>query len=422
MFSMLLKSEFIKNILSLSLASVVAQIINFFLTTILTRIYSPYDFGLLTIFLSVASIIGVFATGKFDVAIVVAKTRNQAISLVRLSFFISLLFSLLVFIVIIIFKPIIIQYFKHPEITNWFYYLPLMLFFTSVSQIFWMWNVREKKFKDISMLRILETSSNGGFSILFKPLGTIGLLFGTLISQLVSSLFLGIKIFVRDKFNLFKFIKKDMKENALLYLDFPKYNILQGLCDMFLIIGIVLIGSRYLSVEVMGFYALALRVLQLPVGIIVRPIAHVFFAEASEKYRNGENLYQLTRKTIINMLLLGSIIPTILFIAGPFLFSIIFGKQWYEAGVIAKILSIWIFLDFVKAPVAQIAAIVGKQKLVLLCTLVVSIIFVLVIISSGYFFHDNPKIFFTIISTYQSIQTIFFILLFLKLSRKNVSL
>jgi len=285
-----------------------------------------------------------------------------------------------------------------------------------------MWNVREKKFKDISMLRILETSSNGGFSILFKPLGTIGLLFGTLISQLVSSLFLGIKIFVRDKFNLFKFIKKDMKENALLYLDFPKYNILQGLCDMFLIIGIVLIGSRYLSVEVMGFYALALRVLQLPVGIIVRPIAHVFFAEASEKYRNGENLYQLTRKTIINMLFFGSIIPTVLFIAGPFLFSIIFGKQWYEAGVIAKILSIWIFLDFVKAPVAQIAAIVGKQKLVLLCTLVVSIIFVLVIISSGYFFHDNPKIFFTIISTYQSIQTIFFILLFLKLSRKNVSL
>jgi len=421
MFRSLVKTEFAKNIFSLTSSSVVAQAINFFLTMILTRIYSPSDFGLLTIFFTISSLVGVFSACKYDVAIVVAKTREEGIALVRLSLFISILISLLALIIVVLFKPIIQSHLEHPEIINWFYYLPLTLFLTSASQIFWMWNVREKKFKDLSILRILETSSNGGFSIILKPLGAIGLMFGTIASQLVSSTFLFVRVVFRDKFKPFLFIKKDLKEHASAYSEFPRFNVLQGFADMFLISAIVLVGSNYFSVYVMGLYALCMRVLQLPMGLIIRPIAHVFFAEASEKYRNGEDFYKLTKKTIIRTALFASVVPITLLIAGPFLFSLVFGSQWHESGVFAQILSIWIFLDFIKAPVAQIPAIVGKQKLVLRWTVPVSILLLAVIAVTGHFLPNNPKSAFAIIVCYQCMHTLFFIFLFLKLSQKKIN-
>ncbi len=332
MFKVLVKTQFARNIFSLTSSSIIAQVINFFLTMVLTRIYSPSDFGLLTIFFTVTSLVGVFCTCKYDVAIVVSKTREDGISLVRLSMFISIIFSLFAFLVIVIFKPFIKGYLEHPEIINWFYYLPVTLFFTAASQILWMWNVREKKFKDLSTLRIIETSSNGGFSIVLKWLGAIGLMFGTMTSQVVSSLFLGIRVIMRDKFNPFLFKKNDLKQSAKAYSEFPKFNILQGFADMLLISAIVLVGSRYFSVYVMGLYALCMRVLQLPMGLIIRPIAHVFFAEASEKYRKGEDFYKLTRQTIFRTALFASVVPISLLIAGPFLFSLVFGAQWRESG------------------------------------------------------------------------------------------
>jgi O-antigen/teichoic acid export membrane protein len=415
------KSEFAKNIFALSLGSIGAQVLNFFFTAFLTRIYSPSDFGLLSIYISVSSLIGVFSAGKYDVAIVVSKDRKQSISLVQLCFFITSVFSILSFLVIVFFKSIIITHLDHPEIYNWFYFIPLTLFFTSATQTIWMWNVREKSFKDLSVIRFIETIFNGGTSILLNFMGAIGLLFGTLLSQLSSAVYLVFKLFRRDKVNPFSFEKETLTQYAILYSEFPRFNILQGFTDMLLITGIVLVGSNFFTVYVIGIYSLCMRVLQLPMGLIVKPIAHVFFAEASEKHRRGENFYELTKQTVKRTAFFASIIPVALIIAGPFLFGLVFGQSWRESGVYAQILSFWIFLDLVKAPIAQIPAIVGKQKEVLVRTILVTTTLLLVIAGAGYFENDHPRQAFLIISVFQCVQTLFFILYFLRLSKQTVA-
>src|SRR5436190_2606709 len=109
------RSEVSKNIFALSAGAVGAQILNFFLTIVLTRIYSPSDFGLLTIYLSVASLVSVIATGKYEVAIVVAKSREEGIALVRLSLFIVVVFSLLTLLAVFLLQPVIRTHTNHPE-------------------------------------------------------------------------------------------------------------------------------------------------------------------------------------------------------------------------------------------------------------------------------------------------------------------
>src|SRR5204863_255676 len=135
-------------------------------------------------------------------------------------------------------------------------------------------------------------------------------------------------------------------------------------------------------------YALCMRVLQVPMGLIVRPIAHVFFSEASQVYRNGGDIFPLARQTALRTALFASVIPIVILAAGPFLFSMVFGNEWREAGVYAQILSVWIFLDLIKAPIAQVPVIMGRQKEVLRWTLLVSVLLLLVIISAGNYFSD----------------------------------
>jgi O-antigen/teichoic acid export membrane protein len=363
----------------------------------------------------------VFSAGKYDVAIVVAKDREQGVSLVQLCFLITSLFSLLSLIVIVLFKSLIITHLDHPEIYNWFYFIPLTLFFTSATQTIWMWNVREKNFKDLSVIRFIETIFNGGASVVLNFLGAIGLLFGTILSQMASSVYLMVKLFKREKVNPFHFENDRLKKDALQYSEFPRFNILQGFTDMLLITGIVVVGSNFFSVYVIGIYSLCMRVLQLPMGLVVKPIAHVFFAEASEKHRSGEDFYELTKKTVQRTALFASVIPIALSIAGPFLFSLVFGQSWRESGVYAQILSLWIFLDLIKAPIAQIPAIVGKQKEVLYRTILVTTTLLLVIAGAGYFEHDHPRKAFFIIALFQCVQTLFFIFYFLRLSKQNVA-
>src|SRR5436190_7023392 len=135
---------------------------------------------------------------------------------------------------------------------------------------------------------------------------------------------MGRRIIFRDKFNRCFFRIKDLKEHATAYSDCPRYNILQGFADMFLLTGIVVIGANYFSASVMGLYALCMRVLQVPMGLIVRPIAHVFFSEASQVYRNGGDIFPLARQTALRTALFASVIPIVILAAGPFLFSVVF--------------------------------------------------------------------------------------------------
>lgn len=422
MFRSIIQSDFAKNVFALSIGSIMAQLINFFLMMFITRIYTPADFGLLNIFLSVLSFISVLSTGKYDVAMVVAKNTDDAIALLRLGMSIALILSMLIYIGIIPLHQWIMIQSSHQKLIQWFYFLPIALFFAAAYQMLWMWYVREKKFKNLSYIRLVETISNGAFTIMLSFLGAWGLLAGTLMAQIIPFLILLMYLFKQYHINPFSFHYKELKHIALAYQDFPRYNILQGLSDIFISTGIVIIGAQYFSIETMGLYGLCMRVLQMPMSLIIRPIAHVFFAEASERYRKKIGLYKITTQTIWKTAIILSPMPIILFAGGEFLFEWIFGHQWKEAGIYAAILSCWIYLDMIRAPIAQIPAIVGKQKDILKWSILIDIGLLFVLILVGTHLSHQPVVAFIIITGYQCIQTLFLIMMFLKLARYNDNL
>ena len=63
------KSEFSKNVLTLMTGTTIAQAIPIAISPILTRIYSPEDFGVFVLYTAIVSLVTAISTGKYELAI-----------------------------------------------------------------------------------------------------------------------------------------------------------------------------------------------------------------------------------------------------------------------------------------------------------------------------------------------------------------
>jgi O-antigen/teichoic acid export membrane protein len=73
LFNRLSKSPFIKNVLTIAGGTGFAQVISIFTAPIITRIYTPEDYGILGIYMMFTGIIGTISTLKLANAIIVEK-------------------------------------------------------------------------------------------------------------------------------------------------------------------------------------------------------------------------------------------------------------------------------------------------------------------------------------------------------------
>ena len=80
----LLKSAFFQNVVKLLSGNLIVQIIAFFLATIITRLYTNDDFGLLAKFMSIAGIFTILSTARLEYAIILPKEDDEAYELISL--------------------------------------------------------------------------------------------------------------------------------------------------------------------------------------------------------------------------------------------------------------------------------------------------------------------------------------------------
>ena len=117
--------SFARNVLTLMTGTTIAQAIPIAISPILTRIYTPEDFGVFALYMSIASIIAVLATGRYELAIMLPKKDEDAVNIVALSIIIAFFVSLISFLIVFIFNTQITNLLGNPEISNWLYFIPI---------------------------------------------------------------------------------------------------------------------------------------------------------------------------------------------------------------------------------------------------------------------------------------------------------
>ena len=92
------KSEFSRNILTLMTGTTISQAIPISISPILTRIYTPEDFGVFALFLAITTIIGSFSNGRYELAIMLPENDEDAINIAGLGFIISSTISIVLLV------------------------------------------------------------------------------------------------------------------------------------------------------------------------------------------------------------------------------------------------------------------------------------------------------------------------------------
>ena len=179
------KSEFNKNVITLMTGTTIAQAIPIAISPILTRLYTPQDFGVFTFFLAITAIFGSISNARYELAIMLPKKDEDAINIFALGFIISSVISFLVLFLVVLFNEYFVDLLGNKEIGMWFYFLPITIFLSGLWNNLNYFNNRKKQYKNLAKATIIKSIvlATVQLSIGFIKSGVAGLISGQIVSQ-----------------------------------------------------------------------------------------------------------------------------------------------------------------------------------------------------------------------------------------------
>ncbi|HIP33142.1 MAG TPA: translocase [Bacteroidia bacterium] len=358
------KSEFSRNILTLMTGTAIAQAIPIAISPILTRIYTPEDFGVFALYMSIVSIIAAFATGRYELAIMLPRKDEDAINIVVLSIIITSLVSIVILLIILIFNLQITNFLGNPEISNWLYFMPISIFLTGIYQSFNYWSNRKKQYKRLATSRITQstTTATTNLAMGFNGLGTSGLIIGGLLGQSLTTTVLGKMIWNEDKKHLGDINKIKIIALGKKYSKFPKYDLPAYVTYSIYSNIAVLFFNKFFESSVSGFYFFANKLLKTPFSFVISAFSDVFYQKLSQSRTNEVIANEVNHYSL--KILKITIIPFMIVTYNSFYYvEFIFGNEWKELYKYIYIFSLPIYIGLLLAPYRHILKIINRQEI-----------------------------------------------------------
>lgn len=347
-----LKSDYFRHIATLLSGTAAAQLILFAATPFLARLYSPADFGVYAVFLAFTSILGVVASGRYEIAILLPRSDEEAGQLFRLCLIITSLFALFCFLLILLWG--FFPFFENSEAYRIRFWLPGAIWLQGVWQALNSIGNRYKSYKNIAFSRLIGSIVTVVVTLLFAfwDFAAMGLIAGKLIGQSVETFCL---YFYQKRVSAGDKSAAGFQNLFLKYQNMLRFSTIEGLLNTgFKQIPVFALSARF-SLNAAGFYSMTQNILSKPVGLVSSAVGQVFFREAAELHHEGGAALSRFFVKNLRMLFLLILPPTLLIIFfGKPVFGWLLGSQWLEAGVYGAWLMPFIAVTFLKSPLSCI--------------------------------------------------------------------
>ncbi len=358
----LLNSKFVKQVLNLGSGTIVAHLITLAFSPLITRIYTPEEFGVFSLFHSLVVIISLISTGAYEYSIVLPKKNETAKNLFKTALLFSLLFSTFSYFTVWIFHEWISE--RLLLSIPFLMLLPAAILFHSLMNIYTYWFVRKEYFTQFSYSKVFQSGSTGVVQIATGLLGITGI--GLLIGYIAGRIFSVLSMIIQKTKDFKKVIsgwnKNPIKKAAQSYADHPKYVLLSSLLSTSAIELPVLLITALFGNEELGYYGLAFKVLMGPVSLVSVSVGHVYFQKFSDRKNKSKPISQFLLKIWAYLIGIAVIPFSIIFLIGETAFTWLFGEQWLISGTIASIMAPMLLLTFVTTPTSKSMLVLDKQK------------------------------------------------------------
>jgi O-antigen/teichoic acid export membrane protein len=363
-----------------------AQAFSYGMTPVISRLFSPADFGLFGSFYVIVTVIGAGITLQYSQALMMPKEDGEAANVMALSFLSVAGIVILCTLVLVLFSGPFLRLFRAADMGMLIWLLPLAILINGFNQTSQAWCVRRKAFRRTALSQVVRsvTASTGQIILGFAGMGSAGLVGGAVIGDGAANTNLIQPIFVNDR----KLIRSalnwsSIRKLAREYHDFPLYLTPQSVLNAASQgLPVVLLANSF-GLTVAGYYAFGVRMVQAPMYLVLGPLRQVLFQKASETHNQGKLLYPLFIKTTGGLIAV-SVLPALVgFIWGPSLSAWVFGQRWLLAGEYARWLILWLFPAFCNVPSVLMAQILRRQRNVLAIEIVTLVLRAATLIIGG---------------------------------------
>ncbi|PKL62071.1 MAG: polysaccharide biosynthesis protein [Methanomicrobiales archaeon HGW-Methanomicrobiales-2] len=355
--------SFLSNLLKLTSGTVIAQVVAIVLIPVVTRIYSPEFFGVNQLFLSIAAVILVVSSLSYHFAIMVTEKDEDSVNVLALCVVCLLSISTGFGVIFVGFADWFANVLNTPLIADYIIWLPVFVALSSLTVVLNEWFSRKVRYGIIARGIVTNSVSTRLFQIGSGLMYTspLGLILGSVVGAGLANLLMlrGLK----EDVTLLKTVTPGrMKDLAVRYSHFSLFASLGSLANSVSWELPAFMLAYFFSPVIVGYYALAIMAVRLPMMVVGTSITQVFFQKASEEKIQTGGVKNVVHEVHTRLISIG-IFPFVVFvILAEDLFTFVFGANWLTAGIYAMILAPWLFTVFAFSPISSLFGVLDKQR------------------------------------------------------------
>jgi O-antigen/teichoic acid export membrane protein len=358
--------RFARRLALLSGGTLLGQLLLVLVSPLLTRLYVPAEFGVLAVFMSLNGILGGIASLRYEHGVIAARDEADAVDMVWVTLIASFAYAAAAVLVVWLIGDAFTRWIDTPALAPMLWLLPPTLLAVAIGTILEHWSMRRGTYRINGAGRTAQFGSQALLQVAFGFAGlkAFGLLVGYALGYVLRFVLFLLVLPAGDRRELascrvrrFWPLAREHWRHAVLG---TPARLLQNAVQL---LPAILLAALY-DPATAGLFALAQRLLVMPVRLLSHAASQVFLGEAVT--RDPQAVRRLFRRTTLRFLLLGSLGMAPILLAGPPLFALVFGEPWRIAGVMAQALVVSQLARFVVMPVSQTLSLYNRLDLELL--------------------------------------------------------
>jgi O-antigen/teichoic acid export membrane protein len=359
-----LTMSFMRAVGVLASGTVIAQVVLLAASPVLTRLFTPAQFGELAIFTSVGAIAVLIATGRYEYAIVLPGNEEDARRLTWLVILIGAIASVVYGLLILgmrgggrLISVRLEAYVSAP----WVLFLPVYTILAATLTGLQYWQLRHSHYRAMAYSNFGQStfstliSLSTGYMVIQH-----GLIYG-LLGGLVAAI--GTLLVGGVRFPASIPAINSVWPLARRHANFPRFSIVGDLTAALSQNIIPLMFAAVYAPNVVGYFALASRILRIPSVVFTSSIGNVFRNEAVKALNDQGHCTGVYRAARRRLITLGVPSYLLLGFVSPWAFEWLFGADWGEAGRFAQWICVLAAIEFVAVPLNTLFYIRGAQKI-----------------------------------------------------------
>jgi len=373
------------SIVALAGSTAAAQVITACSMPIVTRLYSPAEIGVISLFIAFFGFWSALLSWRYESALLLAVNDSESHLIFRMGTSCIILMSFLSAPLLFILVSERVLGFGLVPLWGILVGIPIFLGY-GLFMMYRSWGLRGGLVRDISKATVARSASNAIVRVALGIFG--GGIMGLFVAEVAGAW--GATVAIRRSIhkrysNSHPLITwQAMKKVAARYAKFPIYEMPSVAVDQLTMALPLPIIAELHGASAAGWFGLARLLVAIPNAQIGRAVADVFQMELARYIRDGQHqaAYLLFFRILRKLSLFGLLPFTGMVILGPLLVPWIFGRTWAEMGVITAFIAPWMYAALVVSSLSRVLSVLERQEYKLIYDILALVLIVIAYVIS----------------------------------------